>query len=103
MSDPESLSGPRPQPVSAALMFGREWLRAPLLVGAVAPSGAALARAMTAGMSATDGPVIELGPGTGVFTQALLNRGIPAGQIAAIEAIEASERFAAALATSTPA
>lgn len=98
MSNPEPFSGLKRQPVSAAL-FGREWLRAPLLVGAVAPSGAALARAMTAGMSAADGPVIELGPGTGVFTGALLNRGIAADQITAIEA---SKRFAAALATSHP-
>ena len=99
MSNPEPFSGLKRQPVAAALMFGREWLRAPLLVGAVAPSSPALARAMTAGMSAADGPVIELGPGTGVFTGALLNRGIAADQIAAIEA---SQRFAAALATSHP-
>jgi phospholipid N-methyltransferase len=54
---------------------------------------------MTQGLTATCGPVIELGPGTGVFTAALLRCGIPAAQIAAIEA---SESFAAALALRFP-
>lgn len=40
------------------------------------------------------GPVVELGPGTGVFTAALLRRGIPAAHITAIEAVEG---FAAAM------
>jgi phospholipid N-methyltransferase len=38
--------------------------------------------------------VLELGPGTGVFTAALLRRGNPAAQVAVIEA---SKSFAAAL------
>lgn len=76
------------------MLFGKEWLRAPLRVGAVAPSGAALARAITDGLSPSDGPVLELGPGTGVFTAALLARGIPPGDIAAIEQ---GEPFASAL------
>lgn len=99
MSGRAPFFGLKDQPSSAIALFGREWLRAPLLVGAVAPSSAALARAMTAGMSAADGPVIELGPGTGVFTSALLECGILPGQIAAFEA---SERFAAALALRHP-
>jgi phospholipid N-methyltransferase len=43
--------------------------------------------------------VIELGPGTGVFTEAILARGIPPERVAAIEA---STGFAAALATRHP-
>lgn len=74
--------------------FGREWLRAPLRVGAVAPSSAGLADAMTKGLTESSGPAVELGPGTGVFTSALLRRGIPPAQITAIEA---SEGFATAL------
>ncbi|MDR7124002.1 methyltransferase domain-containing protein [Pseudotabrizicola sp. 4114] len=54
---------------------------------------------MTQGLTATSGPVIELGPGTGVFTVALLRRGIPAAQVAVIEA---SESFATALALRFP-
>ena len=67
------------------LSFLRAWLRAPQRVGAVAPSGPALARLMTAPINHLDGPVIELGPGTGVFTRALLDRGVPAHRLALIE------------------
>jgi phospholipid N-methyltransferase len=84
---------------SSLLLFGREWLRSPLGVGAVAPSSRALGRAITQGLSAESGPVVELGPGTGVFTRALLERGIPAARIAAIEA---SEGFAQALSRALP-
>jgi len=87
------------QSLASPWLFGREWLRAPLRVGAVAPSGSRLAEAMTQGLTATCGPVIELGPGTGVFTAALLRRGIPAAQVAVIEA---SENFATALALRFP-
>lgn len=89
----------RSRPVSPARLFGAEWLRSPLRVGAVAPSGPALARAITRRFSGADGPVIELGPGTGVFTAALLERGVAPRHIAAIEA---GEDFAAALAQRYP-
>jgi phospholipid N-methyltransferase len=49
---------------------------------------------MTQGLTATCGPVIELGPGTGVFTVALLRRGVSAAHVAVVEA---NESFAAAL------
>ncbi|MDP3525584.1 MAG: hypothetical protein Q8S27_13480 [Hoeflea sp.] len=62
MSAPADFPGTKGRPAAALALFGREWLRAPLRVGAVA-----LAQAVTAGMSAADGPVIELGPGTGAF------------------------------------
>lgn len=64
----------------------RAWLRDPRSVGALAPSGHALARLMTAGIEHARGPVIELGPGTGVFTRALLERGLPWSQLALVEA-----------------
>jgi phospholipid N-methyltransferase len=54
---------------------------------------------MTEGLTATCGPVIELGPGTGVFTAVLLRRGVPAAQVALIEA---SESFATALSLRFP-
>ncbi|GBD50459.1 class I SAM-dependent methyltransferase [Methylopila sp. Yamaguchi] len=69
-----------------AFTFLREWLAAPLRVGAVFPSGATLAKAMTAEIGPETGAVIELGPGTGVFTQALIDRGVPERQLALIEA-----------------
>ena len=68
------------------LLFLRAWLRSPSKIGAVAPSGAALARLITTDIGPRSGPVIELGPGTGVFTQALLGRGVPVHRLALIEA-----------------
>ena len=68
-----------------SLSFFLEWLSAPLRVGAIAPSSPRLAKAITAGISAADAPVIELGPGSGVFTRALLERGIPQARLALVE------------------
>ncbi|MET0314461.1 MAG: SAM-dependent methyltransferase [Hansschlegelia sp.] len=67
------------------LTFLREWLISPLRVGALFPSGATLAKAMTAEIDRETGNVIELGPGTGVFTQALIERGVPENRLALIE------------------
>lgn len=86
-------------PLNDTLDFLRAWLRDPRGIGAVAPSGAALARLMTAHVSQLDGPVIELGPGTGAFTRALLARGVPPHRLALIEA---DPRFAEALARRYP-
>ncbi len=68
------------------LPFLRAWLAAPLRVAAIAPSGPALARAITAEISAASMPVIEFGPGTGVFTQAILDAGVTPDQLIMIEA-----------------
>lgn len=68
------------------LTFLRAGLRDPRHVGAVAPSGRALARLITSEIVDSSGPVIELGAGTGVFTRALLDRGVPEGQLVLIEA-----------------
>lgn len=68
------------------LPFLRAWLAAPLRVAAIAPSGPALARAITAEITAASAPVIEFGPGTGVFTQAILDAGVPPEQLIMIEA-----------------
>lgn len=45
----------------------------------------ALADLMTRAIDPSDAPVIELGPGTGVFTRALLDRGIPEERLFLIE------------------
>jgi phosphatidylethanolamine/phosphatidyl-N-methylethanolamine N-methyltransferase len=66
-------------------LFFRSWTCDPLRVGAIAPSGPALAAMMTAEISAASAPVIELGPGTGVFTRALLERGVAERDITLIE------------------
>lgn len=66
-------------------VFLREWLADPLRVASVAPSGRALAEAMTRSIDAATAPVIELGPGTGAFTRALLAAGVPEQRLALIE------------------
>lgn len=84
-----------------ALLFFRAWLSAPLQVASVTPSGRALASLMTSEISADSGTVIELGPGTGVFTEALLNRGVCQSDLILVEygvdfARELTMRFPAA-------
>lgn len=66
--------------------FFRSWLANPLRVAAVAPSSDALARVMTREILAQSGPVLELGPGTGVFTRALVAQGVAESDITMIEA-----------------
>jgi Phospholipid N-methyltransferase len=70
---------------SEALRFFRAWLSEPLRVAAVAPSGSALANLIVSEVSAETGPILELGPGTGVFTRALLARGVVEENLALIE------------------
>jgi phosphatidylethanolamine/phosphatidyl-N-methylethanolamine N-methyltransferase len=68
------------------LDFLRGLIARPKNVGAIAPSSPALARAIAAQLDpATPGPVLELGPGTGVVTEALLERGIAPERITAVE------------------
>ena len=57
--------------------FIRSWLEKPLAIGAVTPSGRVLARTMARYVDTRiPGPVIELGPGTGPVTEALVARGV---------------------------
>lgn len=66
--------------------FLRSWLERPLLTGAVAPSGKELARTMARFVDPRrDGQVVELGPGTGPVTEALLERGIPQERLVLVE------------------
>jgi len=69
-----------------SLLFLRSWRRAPGQVGALAPSGRSLAALIAASIDPRDGPVIELGPGTGALTQALLARGVPSDRLVLVEA-----------------
>ena len=66
--------------------FLKNWIDKPLMTGAVAPSSPQLARLMAAQVDpATPGHVVELGPGTGVVTHALLDRGLDPDRIVSIE------------------
>ena len=66
--------------------FIRSWIEKPLTTGAVTPSGRALARTMATYVDPSrPGPVIELGPGTGPVTEALLAQGIESSRLMLIE------------------
>lgn len=73
-------------PLREQLLFLRGLIANPTRVGAIAPSSPALARAVAAQIDpGIDGPVLELGPGTGSMTRELLARGIAPERMIAIE------------------
>ncbi len=68
------------------LRFLKSLAERPRMTGAVAPSGETLATAMASHVDPEGTlPVIELGPGTGVVTKALIARGVTPERIVAIE------------------
>jgi phospholipid N-methyltransferase len=67
------------------MTFFRAWAANPLRIGAIAPSGRALAEAMTSEIGIAQAPIVELGPGTGVFTRQLIAHGVPQERIALVE------------------
>ncbi len=66
-------------------MFFRQWLRRPLSIAAISPSSRFLARKIIEALPAGPRRVIELGPGTGTFTRALLEHGIAGRDLLALE------------------
>jgi phosphatidylethanolamine/phosphatidyl-N-methylethanolamine N-methyltransferase len=74
-----------PNPYDTLRFIGR-LITQPKTVGAVAPSSRALGRAMVAQIDVSSaGPILELGPGTGVATDALITRGTAPERITAVE------------------
>ncbi|WP_366655924.1 methyltransferase domain-containing protein [Fodinicurvata sp. EGI_FJ10296] len=67
------------------MKFLRSWMANPGAVSAVAPSSNALARLITREIGPAQAPVLELGPGTGVFTRAILARGIHESDLTLVE------------------
>ena len=66
--------------------FLKSWIERPLLTGAVVPSGKFLAKAMAAQVDPREpGPIVEIGPGTGPVTEALIARGIPQERLVLVE------------------
>lgn len=57
-------------------LFLRQLVRSPSTISAMAPSSRGLAEAITAHITPATGRVAEFGPGTGVFTRAILARGV---------------------------
>jgi phosphatidylethanolamine/phosphatidyl-N-methylethanolamine N-methyltransferase len=68
------------------VQFLRSWIEKPLSTGAVMPSGKLLARAMARLVDTKiDGPIIELGPGTGPVTEALVEHGVDPARLVLVE------------------
>jgi phosphatidylethanolamine/phosphatidyl-N-methylethanolamine N-methyltransferase len=68
------------------LRFLKALITRPKNVGAIVPSSPALSRAIAHVIdTARSGPVLELGPGTGVLTQAILERGIAPERLTLVE------------------
>jgi phosphatidylethanolamine/phosphatidyl-N-methylethanolamine N-methyltransferase len=66
--------------------FLRSWFEKPLLTGAVTPSGKLLARTMASYVDPrVPGQVLELGPGTGPVTEALVRRGVAQDRLVLVE------------------
>jgi phosphatidylethanolamine/phosphatidyl-N-methylethanolamine N-methyltransferase len=76
----------KPLRLDDEVRFLRSWIDKPLHMGAVMPSGKALARTMAQYVDKDGkGPVIELGPGTGAITAALLAHGIDQKRLVLVE------------------
>jgi len=66
--------------------FLSSWIQSPLKTGAVSPSSPALARAMAAEIDpGLPGPIVEIGPGTGPVTEAILARGVARERLVLVE------------------
>jgi len=76
----------KPLRLDDEMQFIRSWIEKPLSTGAVMPSSKALARTMARYVDAeASGPVIELGPGTGPVTEALVEHGIDQSRLILVE------------------
>lgn len=68
------------------LRFLKNWADNPLRVGAVAPSSQELCRLMAHYVEVERaGVIVELGPGTGAVTQAMIDRGVDPARLVLIE------------------
>ena len=73
------------QGLPAGWTFFRQWLKNPLRVAAISPSSRQLARQMMKQLPRHCRRVIELGGGTGVFTQALIDHGLAPAELLVLE------------------
>ena len=76
----------KPLRLDDEVRFLRSWIEKPLHMGAVMPSGRLLARTMAQYVDPHGtGTVIELGPGTGAITNALVQHGIDQKRLVLVE------------------
>jgi phosphatidylethanolamine/phosphatidyl-N-methylethanolamine N-methyltransferase len=68
------------------LRFFRRWLSQPKTTGSIVPTSWTMAKRMASVIDQTSTlPVLELGPGTGVTTRAMLARGVDPKRIVSVE------------------
>jgi phosphatidylethanolamine/phosphatidyl-N-methylethanolamine N-methyltransferase len=76
----------KPLRLDDEVRFLRSWIEKPLHMGAVMPSGRFLARTMAQYVDIESSePVVELGPGTGAITNALIERGVDQKRLVLVE------------------
>jgi phosphatidylethanolamine/phosphatidyl-N-methylethanolamine N-methyltransferase len=76
----------KPPRLDDEVRFLRSWIEKPLHMGAVMPSGRVLARTMAQYVDVkSTGPVVELGPGTGAITNALIEHGVDQQRLVLVE------------------
>ena len=76
----------KPLRLDDEVRFLRSWIEKPLHMGAVMPSGRLLARTMAQYVDIdSTGAVVELGPGTGAITSALIERGVDQKRLVLVE------------------
>jgi phosphatidylethanolamine/phosphatidyl-N-methylethanolamine N-methyltransferase len=76
----------KPLRLDDEVRFLRSWMEKPLHMGAVMPSGRVLARTMAQYVDIDSlGPVVELGPGTGAITNALIEHGVDQRRLVLVE------------------
>src|SRR3954463_5719808 len=76
----------KPLRLDDEVRFLRSWIEKPLHMGAVMPSSKLLARTMAQYVDVdSKGPVIELGPGTGAITNALVEHGVDQKRLVLVE------------------
>jgi phospholipid N-methyltransferase len=85
MTQDPRLRARRPGEDEPSWTFFRQWLRNPLRVAAVSPSSRELAQKMLRELPDGAKRVIELGGGTGVFTRALIERGVQPRDLLVLE------------------
>src|SRR5262245_1677604 len=69
-----------------AAQFLRNWAEKPLQLGSVTPSSRYLSRAIASYVDIhVDGPVIEIGAGTGPVTEALVAHGVAESRLVLLE------------------
>jgi phosphatidylethanolamine/phosphatidyl-N-methylethanolamine N-methyltransferase len=68
------------------LKFFKGWIDKPKAVGSIIPTSSVTARRMASVVDITSGlPVLEVGPGTGVITKAILKHGVKPADLYTVE------------------